>query len=481
MLWKSFYVAPDLTTALKMKVEHGPGARFIAGGTDLIVDLDTGRQSPLSLIDLSRVAELQFIRAEETGVRIGGNVTHAALLASPLINEYAPMLAQAAIELGSPQIRNRSTLAGNLVTASPAADTVPPLIALEAVVELESLRGRREMPVSRFITGFRTTDLAEDELVRSIFIPFAKSGLQRRSVFLKLGLRKAQAISVVSVSTVVDLDVERKILNAWIVLGSVAPTPLVIQAARQLVGRTLDDQALLEAVAVAARSEARPISDVRASAAYRSAMVQAFTLRALEYLARGENPAPSADPAIFLKLPEIPAISVAPVTPDDRLEGEVELSVNGQPVRIAGADSTVLLYALRQAGFTGVKEGCFEGECGACTVWLDGLAVNSCLVPASTALGCRVTTVEGLADQSTLHPLQQSFIEQGGVQCGFCTPGLLMAGAALLAERSAGVSEWECRSALVGNLCRCTGYAKVLSSMIEASRAMAPEAEVKTR
>ena len=99
---------------------------------------------------------------------------------------------------------------------------------------------------------------------------------------------------------------------------------------------------------------------------------------------------------------------------------------------------------------------------------LDGRAVNSCLVPAQTAHGCEVKTVEGLATGHTLHPLQQSFMAQGGVQCGYCTPGLLMAGATLLEERPDGADEWQCRSALVGNLCRCTGYTKVLAAMAQA-------------
>lgn len=472
MLWKEFFLPANLATALKLKAELGATARFIAGGTDLVVDLESGRRSAGSLIDISRLAELHKIETSERGLRIGGGVTHAEILDSQAIKEYASVLAQAAIEVGSPQIRNRSTLAGNLITASPAADTVPPLLAMRAVVELESRRGQREVPVLNFITGFRQVALAEDEIVRSVLIPYPQG--TRRSAFLKLGLRKAQAISVVSVSVVVDFDAAGKIVRGEVALGSVAPTPLLVPGISELMqGQFLTDE-LIEQLATQAMTAAVPISDVRGSAAYRKAMVKVYTSRALRYVRENKVPTPSADPGVFLRLPTVtaPQPSSQPDSQPDShniVEQVLELEVNGQPTFIENVGQTVLLYALRQAGLTGTKEGCFEGECGACTVLLDGRAVNSCLVPAQTAQNCQVQTVEGLAQTGELHALQRSFIQQGGVQCGFCTPGLLMSGSTLLAERPMGVSEWECRSALVGNLCRCTGYSKVLEAIIQAS------------
>jgi xanthine dehydrogenase iron-sulfur cluster and FAD-binding subunit A len=463
MSWKEFFVPSSLAEALRLKAEWGAKAKFVSGGTDMLVDLDSGRQPPCPLIDLSRVDELNFIRREANGLRIGGGVTHAQIIKSVEIAEVAPVLARAALEVGSPQIRNRSTLSGNIVTASPAADTVPPLLALDATLELTGINGKRELPLADFITGFRQVALAEDELISSIFIPYVRNF--RQGVFLKLGLRQAQAISVVSVTVVLEFDPNNLVSKAAIALGSVAPTVVrAIQAESLLVGKTLDT-ALIQAAAELALYAASPIADVRASAGYRRAMVKNLTVKALTYLKNKELPPLPADPEVTLQVPFEKPPTTAPQ--GDLSHKAVEVSVNGRRTLIPNAGQLSLLYALRHAGLNGTKEGCLEGECGACTVLLNGKAVDSCLVPAPTAHNGEVTTIEGLAHEGELHPLQQAFIEQGGVQCGFCTPGLIMSGSTLLMEHPHGVGEWQCRSALVGNLCRCTGYSKVIAAVMQ--------------
>ncbi|HWF05204.1 MAG TPA: (2Fe-2S)-binding protein [Candidatus Angelobacter sp.] len=129
-----------------------------------------------------------------------------------------------------------------------------------------------------------------------------------------------------------------------------------------------------------------------------------------------------------------------------------------------------LLDVLREElKLTGVKEGCGEGECGACSVLLDGKLVNSCLVPAYQARGTQVTTIEGLAANDKLHPVQQAFIETGGTQCGFCTPGMILAVTSLL-QRNSDPSEAEIRTAIAGNLCRCTGYMGIVNAALQAAR-----------
>jgi carbon-monoxide dehydrogenase small subunit len=143
--------------------------------------------------------------------------------------------------------------------------------------------------------------------------------------------------------------------------------------------------------------------------------------------------------------------------------------VNGDPVEVAVEPATTLLECLRQdLHLTGSKQGCDKGDCGACTVLLDGRAVLACLVLAHAVAGRQVTTVEGLASAGRLHPLQDAFDSQGAAQCGFCTPGMLMSAFALLEENAQPTRE-EVRQALAGNLCRCTGYTKILDAVVTAA------------
>jgi aerobic carbon-monoxide dehydrogenase small subunit len=147
----------------------------------------------------------------------------------------------------------------------------------------------------------------------------------------------------------------------------------------------------------------------------------------------------------------------------------VSTTINGDPQDFLCEPGATLLDALRgQLGLTGSKEGCGSGDCGACTITLDGEMVCSCLVLAAEAEGRRITTIEGMADQGELHPLQQQFLEHGALQCGFCTPGVLVAAKALL-DREPDPSETEVRYWLAGNLCRCTGYDKIVRAVLAAA------------
>ena len=146
----------------------------------------------------------------------------------------------------------------------------------------------------------------------------------------------------------------------------------------------------------------------------------------------------------------------------------IELRVNGRVREVAAPPNKLLLDVLREdLGLTGTKEGCGEGECGACTVLLNGQIVNSCLIPAIQIQGANITTIEGVASPDKLHAVQSSFIEHGGAQCGICTPGMVLAAVDLL-SRNPNPTEAEIRTGLAGNLCRCTGYIKIFESVIRA-------------
>ena len=149
----------------------------------------------------------------------------------------------------------------------------------------------------------------------------------------------------------------------------------------------------------------------------------------------------------------------------------VSATINGEPLEFLADQRDSLLEALRERiGLTGTKEGCNDGNCGACSVMLDGRLVNSCLVMAAEVEGSEITTVEGIADADHLHPLQQAFLEEAALQCGICTPGFLVAAKALL-DANPDPSEYEARYWLAGNLCRCTGYDKIIRAVLKAAEA----------
>jgi len=469
-MWERYFQPATLDQALALLRDHGAAARIVAGGTDVMVELQRGIKPTTTLIDVSRLRELKYVRLESGVVKLGGLATHNDVLAWPASRRHALPLAQACAEVGAPPIRTRATVAGNLVTASPANDTITPLLALGAELSLLSAAGERVVALPDFYTGFRRTVLRADELLRELRFPALS--LARRGVFRKLGLRRAQAISVVNVAVVVSFDGQR-IVEAAIALGCVAPTIVRAPSAEAyLAGRVLDQAVCTEAGRLAA-ADIAPISDVRGSARYRLRATAGVVAEALATLA-AETEGPWAMPG----RPEAGWLAAQPVLLDTGAQppapgGDVQhidTTINGRRYRLSAAPGTTLLHALRDdAGLVGVKEGCAEGECGACTVWLDGQAVMACLTPAPQAYGAELTTIEGLGSDAGLHPLQQSFISHGAVQCGYCIPGMLMAGAKLLDERPQPSVE-EAQIALSGNICRCTGYRKILDAVVGAGR-----------
>lgn len=466
-MWTETIAPANITETLQALHALQGKARVVAGATDLLLEMERGlRPNTHTLVDITRLPGLDKITQDEAGIiHIGPLVTHNQCVDSALIRQAAPLLAEACWEVGSPQIRNRATLAGNLITASPANDSITPLMALDAQVILASLQGQRSVPLSEFYTGVRKTVMRDDELL--VDIQFKGMDETQRGTFIKLALRRAQAISVVNIAIRLTLG-GSSIKQAVLTLGAVAPTIIHAASAEQyLQGRELTEEVIGQAAELAAK-DSRPIDDLRGSAAYRREMVRVLTRRGLEHLRENGN---------TLRVPPAPVLLAgretggqAPFPGARHAEGQdIQTTINGKKFTFNTGQQKTLLHLLRdEAGLTGTKEGCAEGECGACTVFLDGMAVMSCLVPAPRAHGAEIVTVEGLAGQQALHPVQQAFIEDGAVQCGYCTPGFLMSAAKLLEEKPS-PSRAEIEQAITGNLCRCTGYYKIIEAIEHAS------------
>ena len=472
-MWSEYFSAANVDDVLEKLTEFGDRARIIAGGTDLLLEIDREIREGIDiLIDITRIPNLDRIEVDKNDVvHLGPLVTHSHCIESKLIPTNAFPLAQATLEIGAPQIRNRGTVAGNLISASPANDTITPLIAMQAEVVLQSRSGKRIILLKDFYTGVRKTIMKPDEML--VEIRFPSIGDDRRGFFIKMGLRRAQAISLVNVTSVLTFEKnsggspnDRIIRNAVITLGAVAPTIIHASNAEEyLVGRVLDNETM-ETAAKLAQQSATPIDDVRSSRDYRIEMVRVGVLRSLRAISAGEGGFVRPERPVLLWGADYKG-ETSPIAESSLHKGNsvIITRINGKEYNIEGGLNKMLLSLLREdARLTGTKEGCAEGECGACTVYLDGIAVMSCLVPAVRAHGADIVTIEGLGQNGGLHPVQKAFIEEGAVQCGYCTPGFIMSGAKLLEENPTPTQQ-EIKQAITGNLCRCTGYYKIVSAI----------------
>jgi xanthine dehydrogenase small subunit len=265
----------SLEEALEILAQRAEEVRPLAGGTDILVRAKDGLLSRAALFDLTAIAELEGIQEHDDHFWIGAAVTHTQMMRSPLVAAAAPALPAACAVIGGPQIRNRGTLGGNLANASPAADTVPPLYAADAVVELASVSTRRDVPITDLFVGPRQSVLGRDELILGVRIP-KRAGV--RATFLRLGQRQAQAISKVSVAVAMTF---RDGKPDWVrvALGAVAPTVLrARETEKALLGGGWD---ALQRAKEAVRAEVRPIGDLRSTADYRREMAAVLLERAV--------------------------------------------------------------------------------------------------------------------------------------------------------------------------------------------------------
>ena len=276
------YHAPaSVSKALDLMAQYKNKGRFIAGGTDLLVAMKKREITPQHLISLNGIAALKGITPDKRGgVKIGALTTLAEIERSDVIQKQFLPLRDAINVMASAQVRSLATIGGNLCSAVPSADTAPPLIALNASLQLVGPKGERSMLVEEFFTGPAKTVRTANEILKAIMIP--KPEAFSSGCYLKLMRRQAMDLALVGVAACLRLDKEKKICTeARIALGAVAPTPIrVPEVEALLINKAIDEKLITEAARVAGM-QCRPISDIRASLEYRCSMVEVLTRRAV--------------------------------------------------------------------------------------------------------------------------------------------------------------------------------------------------------
>ena len=279
-------IAKSVNEACAVLAEN-PATTVLAGGTDLMVQANRGMKSMDSVLDLSRIPELKEWTLEDSEIVLGAGISYTDL-AEPQIATVVPALAQAARTVGSPQIRNAGTLGGNLATASPAGDTIPVLVAMDAVLQLKSSSGNREVAITDFITGVKTNALQAGEIIQSITMPV----FQGPQEFLKVGTRNAMVISVVSLALVTDYLGKKLRVG----VGSVSPVPFRATAAEEFISQEFDwetnsslSEEVIKEFSDMVADSTKPIDDHRGTADYRKHAVGVLAKRALERVCEGKR------------------------------------------------------------------------------------------------------------------------------------------------------------------------------------------------
>ena len=433
------------------------GVRPLAGGTRLLA---TAADTP-EVLDLASL-DLGGIEVRDGDLLLGATVSLQDVIDSPLAYGTTGGLLPAACRAHSASrtLRGMATLAGESVFGSSDSEVAAALLALNAIYVVRRREATVEVPALRFLRNPRE-DLGNGGLVTSILLPGAPGGaaLERLAVL-------PSAPALLAVAATVSLA------GGTCTRARVALTGLEAAPARVLEGESRLEGSDCSPDAVGAyveqvTSRVRFRTDAHASADYRRAVAPPLIARALS---RAVDRARSGVAAAVPRLRPRPAGAPPPSMALWR-SGELVVTVNGARLRGEAHAGTTLLEWLRARGLWSVKHGCETGECGACTVLLEGRPVSACLTLAPRAQGLRVDTVEGLGTPGRLHPVQAAFVETGAIQCGFCTPAMELCAAALLDEIP-DPTEPEVRDALSGCLCRCTGYVKPVEAVLRAAKGL---------
>ena len=489
---KALYEAESVEDAVRLLQEH-PEAQIIAGGSDVLVQIREGKRAGKELVSIYGIDAMRGVTLDEEGaIRIGSLTSFSHIAASPIIREFIPVLGEAVSLVGGPQIRNIGTIGGNTCNGVTSADSASTLVAWDAVVELTGPEGVRRVPLPEFYIKAGKVDLRPGEIQTGILIPKAAYEGYTGN-YIKYAMREAMDIATLGCSVNVSLSDDKKtIRDVRIAYGVAGPVPMRAPTAEaRTKGREVSAETI-KAFAEAVLEDIHPRDSWRAAKAFREHIAVEMAKRALTKsieLARASGKPQSKETekaqtsaALLNKSeglcvdstqrPEVsprpealhaPVSSPKPEAPRYKL---IRCTINGKP-REAMIDVRASLTDLLRNDFrlTSVKKGCEVGECGACNVLVDGECFNSCIYLAVWADGRDILTLEGLeGPNGELSDIQQAFIDEAAVQCGFCTPGAIMSAVEILNEGRE-LSDEEIRIRMSGHLCRCTGYENIMRAV----------------
>ena len=451
------YSRPDSIEEACALLAADDGARPIAGGQTLVPLMAMRLARPTRLVDIARVAGLAYIRDDGDAIAIGATTTQRSAEGHPLVAAKLPLLARALPWIGHAATRARGTFGGSLANADPAAEIALVAVTLGATIQYRADGGAAEIGAEEFFVGPMVTALPLAALLTAVRFPVwhARTGV----AFHEISARRSD-FAFASAAAQVALNDDGRCARIAIGVGGAAERPLRLAAAEQaLVGARLTPDAIRDAV-TAALADITPMSDLHASAEYRLRVATSLAVRAITDAQEDAKNAPVGS----VELRETHRDAPRNMTGFD--DAQPILRVNGQTHPVDVEPRMTLLDCLRdRLGLTGAHAGCEHGVCGACTVLIDGVAVRSCLMFAVQADGHAITTIEGLSPApGELSVLQDAFCETHGLQCGYCTPAMILAAHALLAKSSS-PSRDDIVEAISGNICRCTGYAQIVEAV----------------
>ena len=433
------YACPDtLADVTRLLADGGGDARLLAGGQSLVPVMAFRLAAPSLLVDLRRVPDLRAVEIDATGVRLGAMVRWCDIEADRALASALPLLPAAVRHVAHYQVKNRGTIGGSLGHADPASEFPGVAVTCDATIEIVSAAGRRDLPAAALFTGPLETCLAADDVIVAVRFPAWPAA--RRWAFEEFSRRPGD-FALAAISLFYDT----------------APDGAVADAHIGVIGRDGRAAAPSDRRSGAPRAPARRGRDRRRSGGGdggRRARQRPSRQLGLPPLARRHAARPRASHHAA------------------RGGVKVAFQVNGRAVALDVAPRMTLADCLRDAiDLTGTHVGCAHGVCGACTIIVDGEAVRGCLVLAVQADGAAITTVEGLAaSDGELSPLQRAFKTHHGLQCGFCTPGMLTTLHALLTHEPEADAD-RIREVISGNLCRCTGYVSIVEAALDARAA----------